>query len=157
MPLTVTIDDSNLRLRLASMPENVRRALTRAVTVSAIDMQAKVMAKLAGPVLNERTHHLHDSIHYQVDDSAAGVTATVGTNVVYARIHEHGGDVTVRAHMMKMTQEFGRPITPREVLVRAHVAHYPKRSFLRSTLAENAAAIQRRLETAVRGAVGESP
>ncbi len=154
--ITVEIDDSNLRLRLQAMPERVRTALRRAVTVSAIDVQAKVQAKLAGPVLNERTHHLHDSIHYEIEDDSSSVTATVGTNVRYARVHEFGGTVDIPAHLRRLTMVFGHPVeTVRDVLVRAHKATFPERSFLRSTLREETPAIQDRLEKAVRQAVAE--
>jgi phage gpG-like protein len=150
---TVEFDDTNLRIRLAAMGPRVRAALLRAVTESAIDVQGKVQAKLAGVVLNERTHRLHDSIHYQITDDSDGVTATVGTDVVYARIHEYGGTVTVREHLMHMTQMFGHPLeTPRDVLVREHTATYPERSFLRSTLREETPTIRARLTAAVRGA-----
>ena len=154
MTLTVEIDDRAVQLRLRAMPDKARQALKRAVTVSAIGVQAKVQAKLAGPVLKEDTHRLHDSIHYEIEDDAGGVFATVGTNVVYAKVHEFGGAWLIKEHLRKLTMVFGRPVdTPRDILVRAHIANYPERSVLRSTLTEETPAITTRLRDAVELAV----
>lgn len=155
--ISIQIDDKAVVARLGSMNAAVRRALERAVEALAIVIQGKVMRKLTGPVLNERTHRLHDSIHYEMASSPQAVVAVVGTNVEYAAYHEFGfsGAMQVREHLRRITQAFGMPISPRDVLVSAHTrtVRYPERSFLRSTLAEEADAIAAALAEAVNGAV----
>lgn len=78
--------------------------------------------KLTGQRLNQRTGRLVGSVHEETVESEASVTTTVGTNVHYARPHEYGirGSVQVKAHMRTIKQAFGRPIAPRQVMVRAH-------------------------------------
>ena len=48
----------------------------------------------------------------------------IGTNVVYARIHQLGGQVEgtfdVRRHVRTIRQAFGRAIAPKKVKVKAH-------------------------------------
>jgi phage gpG-like protein len=144
-------------LRLSRMSAQIRASLLRAVSAEAIRVEARVKQKLTGAVLKERTHHLHDSIHHQIADDANGVTATVGTDVVYAAYHEYGfsGVEQVRQHLRRVIQAFGKPIAPVEATVRAHArhVHYPARSFLRSTLAEMEGDIRERLAAAVGQAV----
>ena len=54
----------------------------------------------------------------------SGNKLTVGTDVKYARIHELGGRIrknaTIKKHWRIMRKAFGKPITMRRVLVRAH-------------------------------------
>lgn len=153
MPLTVTIDSEHVVARLREMGGAVRIALRRAVTEEAIRVEARVREKLAGEVLKERSHALHDSIHTTIDDTATRVIAKVGTDREYAAIHEYGfqGVEQVREHTRRISVAFGRPIDPVEVTVRAHARqmNMPERSFLRSTLTEMRPEIVARLEEAV--------
>ena len=64
------------------------------------------------------------SIHYKADKDRV----VIGTNKVYAAVHQFGakkgsfGTVTetVKAHMRRITQAFGRPVKPHKISVRAH-------------------------------------
>lgn len=156
--ITITILGADqVVLRLREMTSATRAALARAVTASAIELEARAKEKLAGEVLKERTHHLHDSIHHQVQESASAVTGVVGTDVVYAAIHEYGfsGTEQVREHLRRISVAFGKPIAPVEATVRAHSRRMqmPERSFLRSSLKELEPAIVARLRAAVEQAV----
>lgn len=147
-------------LQLKQLGQQARSNLLRAVTREAIAVQIRTREKLAGEVLQERTHHLHDSIHYEVAESANGVLATVGTDVVYAAFWEYGfeGTEQVRAHLRRMTTAFGRPIEPVDAQVRAHTrqVNQPARPFLRPALEELAPQITAALEQAVSDAVKEA-
>jgi HK97 gp10 family phage protein len=159
MPITIQITGQEAVIaRLKAMGGGVRQSLRRAVIASAIDVQARSRQKLAGEVLNERTHHLHDSIHFEtVQDDASGVVTRVGTDVAYAAFWEYGfsGTENVREHLRRTSVAFGRPITPVDVLVRAHSRQVDQapRSFLRSALAELEPEIRARIEAAVHQAV----
>jgi phage gpG-like protein len=80
------------------------------------------------------TGRLRSSITYAIGDREL----RVGTNVVYARIHQLGGriagDFNVKAHERTIRMAFGRTIAPRQVEVRAHSRHVdftmPARPFL---------------------------
>ena len=146
--------DASMLLFLKSRGLVVRDELRRAVTEQAIRVQTLVKAKLHGPVLHQRSGRLVRSINTRITDDATGIAASVGTNVKYAAPHEYGFDdtVTVREHLRRVTQAFGKPIAPVQVTVRAHEAHQklPERSFLRSTLREETPSIAAALQEAVR-------
>lgn len=153
--IEIKIHSEAVVARLSSMTDRVRKAVRNAVTSEAIRMQGLVKAKLAGPVLNERTHHLHDSIHFEVTDDAHGVTAIVGTDVKYAAYHEYGfhGTEQVRQHQRRISMVFGHPIATVTATIRAHArkVDYAGKSFMRSTLAEEAGHIS----DVIRAAIGE--
>ena len=120
----------------------VLRAVNNELRRTAIDLTAQVKGgKLSGQVLNVRSGRLRRSINYRVTESATGTEVKVGTNVEYARVHEYGfaGRVSVKEHMRAGKR------------VRAHTKNMrvPERSFLRSTLKENRAGIDKRIARAI--------
>jgi phage gpG-like protein len=73
--------------------------------------------------------------------SAGGITASIGSNVIYAGVHEFGfdGNVRVRTHARRLTQVFGRKLRPPSIaLVPAHDRRmtFPARAYIRTTLAD---------------------
>jgi phage gpG-like protein len=73
--------------------------------------------------------------------TAGGVTASIGSNVRYAGVHEFGfeGNVRVRTHARRVTQVFGRRLRPATVaIVPAHDRRMsvPARAYIRTTLAD---------------------
>jgi len=154
----------SVTIQLRSMPDRVRQALERAVETEALNLVRIVKEdKLSGQVLGQRTHRLRDSVHMlALESDADTVEAAVGVNLKdakYAAFWEYGftGIEQVREHTRKITQAFGRPIDERTILVRAHARHVdqPPRSYLRSTLGEEADGIRARLRAAVdRAAAG---
>jgi hypothetical protein len=151
------IGKDEVALRLRAMSDTVRHALATAVTAAAIDLQQRVREKLGGEVLRPRSHLLQDSIYWEVNEDTDGVTATIGSAVVYAAFQEYGfnGTEQVRAHLRRIAVAFGKPIAPVTAMVRAHdrKVNYPPHSFLRSSLAEAAPEIHARIDAAVMEAV----
>jgi len=144
--LTVDIRADALLARIAGVQERLQANLRSAVTRLSIVVQSSVKEdKLSGQALSVRTGTLRRSINRVVNEDASGVFASVGTNVVYAAIHEYGyqGPQSVREH------------TRRGATVRAFVrnVNLPARSFLRSTLQEREGEIQMTLRQAVLRAV----
>ena len=156
MNITIDISENAVSARLTSLRASIRARLAAAMDREAFALQARVKQKLSGDALHTVTGRLRRSINVRREDTPTTLTRTVGTNVVYARAHEYGFDgvVTVREHLRHITQAFGRPIPPRDIIVRAHAAHMhlPERSFIRSALAERAPAIRAALVAAVQGA-----
>jgi phage gpG-like protein len=111
-------------------PETYAKVQTK---VRRLTMETLRLAKQLAP---HKTGRLQRSINAEfADEGGYRFTGTVGTNVVYARVQEYGGAVTIREHMRMMTQAFGRPVNnPREILVREHIANFPERSYLRAAL-----------------------
>lgn len=118
-----------------------------------LDLQRHVQAdKLSGQVLKVRTGRLRSSINLAVDNTATSVSATVGTNVSYASIHEFGV-----SHPWIIEARRGKALAFEvggNTIFRKRVTHppLPERSFLRSALRDMAPQI----EAAYREAVAET-
>lgn len=150
--------DKEVIARLQGMPERIRREVLRSTKILAIALTRHIKEKkLTGQVLKNRTGTLRRSINYRIDEGTEKISGIVGTNKEYAAVHEYGfqGTVQVKQHMRMQRQAWGRPISPREVLVRAHTAkmNLPERSFLRSSLREMADQIRAEYEAAAQRAI----
>jgi phage gpG-like protein len=134
MNLTVDVRAEQLLAQLAGSGDRFMADQAVAVDRLSIEVQALVKdTKLSGQVLHTRTGTLRRSINRKIIKTPSTVAAEVGTNVVYAAVHEYGfdGPVNVREHTRKLAG--GGTAN-----VRAYVMsmHMPERSFLRSTLDE---------------------
>jgi phage gpG-like protein len=131
------------------MPGAVQSGIARAVTRLALELEVLVKRKLSGAVLRVRTGVLRSSIHNRVDQTSTSVTASVGTNVSYAKFHEfgvpHPWEIRPRAARALAFEIAGQTIFA------ARVIHppLPERSFLRSALREMEPRIRAELEAAV--------
>jgi phage gpG-like protein len=139
--ITVEIKSEAVVARLKSMPDKVRAALVRKITQLALMLEGKVKSdKLSGQVLNVVSGNLRASIHSKVEQTATSVTGYVFSDgsVKYAAIHEFGG-----------TQN--RVSTKGK----AYQIVFPERSFLRSSLREEAENIVRGIKEAVSEGIKE--
>jgi phage gpG-like protein len=144
--------------QLRALPDAANAGLARAIAKLGIALQSIVQQnKLSGEVLKVRSGALRSSIDVQIDKSAAGVTATVFSNLDYAAAQEYGfsGTVNVRTSLRMIKQVFGHPIASKTVSVRAHSRQMdlPARSFLQSALDDMAPNISADIEDALRGAI----
>ena len=123
-----------LRAKFDRMTPRMHLELKRAMQRVTLRLKIRVQQKLSGQVLQRRTGRLYDSIHSTVMDDGQRVVGIVGSNVVYARIHEYGGQtrphlITVR-HAMALAFEGKNG----EMVFRKSVNHpgskIPMRSFL---------------------------
>lgn len=123
-----------------------------------LELLTKVKAqKLTGQVLNVRSGRLRRSITMRMDDQGDMFQARVGTNVAYGRYWEKGfqGVQQVREHLRKVTQAWGRPITPTTATVHTHSRNVDvkARPFLTPSLDEMRAEIRTRLLSAIYEAI----
>lgn len=156
----VTGQDNVIRMMVA-VREGVRARMLDVMQVVGFDMEAYVKEqKLSGQVLNRRTGRLRNSINSKVEDRTTAVASRTGTGVWYGKVHEYGfqGTVDVPAHERMQTMAFGRPMTPRKVLVRAHPmrVNLPEKSFLRSSLRERGPVEVKRIRGAMIELIEES-
>jgi len=113
---------SDFRPLLAVMGERMRQSIGRNFREGGRPEKWKPSrrAKAKGGQTLIDTGRLRSSITYE----AGPRELKVGTNVVYARIHQLGGRIEgvfgVRAHSRLLRQAFGRPVAPRRVTVRAY-------------------------------------
>jgi len=148
--LTVSMRAEALLARLAGSQGRLQDNMRRAVDRLSIEIQGLVKQKLSGDVLSVRTGTLRRSINRQVEEQASSVIATVGTNVRYAAAHEYGfsGTVQVKAYTRR-TPSGGTA----NVGAFQRQMNLPKRSFLVSTLNEQANKIRTELRAAALEAV----
>lgn len=173
------IGSEALLIRFGGFAKAAHDSLRVVMEDLAIEMQTKVKQKLSGDVLHNRTGTLRRSINYRMMDDGSNISAAVGTNIVYAAIHEYGfsGSETVRAHIRRsrvqmaqathrykkadgsyglktsMTGKFGKKTGVIQVRSFTRNMVMPERSYLRSTLKEMAPTIRKRLADAVIKAV----
>lgn len=116
---------------------------------------------LTGKALNVDTGTLRRSITYKTEKVGTSmVKASVGTNVIYGRIHELGfsGPVSVERHARYQYLVYGKKMkTPRMVAVEQHTRNMkmPARPFLRPALEEHIDDIEELIRDAVIASVVE--
>ena len=123
------------------------------MTRLAIELERNVKMKLSGSVLNVRTGVLRASIRTQIQETATGVTATVGTNVAYGRYQEegvpHSWEIRPKSARALMFQVGGKAVFAQRVI---HPP-LPARSFLASTLREMTPQIKAEIDAAIKETV----
>jgi phage gpG-like protein len=126
---TVTVDDRAVMARLGMMGEKVKASLARAIYRQAIDLQRYIVTQklsaapgYSATLLHRVTSNLARSIQQSVEVSATQVIGKVYSagDVKYAAIHEYGGQIT----------RYGKRVG-------SYTMTMPKRSFMRTSLAEN--------------------
>lgn len=154
--------------------DKLHLSVRSAVDRLSIELQTLVKKKLSGEVLHNRTGTLRRSINRVIVDTPARIEAQVGTNVVYAAIHEYGfdGEVNVREHVRRLYAEGTEKLSGAshggirswkrvqgqmrgETTVKAHSRHVkmPERSYLRSSLKEMGPQIAEGIRAAALGAL----
>lgn len=147
--------------RLGEAPAKIRAAAKSSLDIWATELAGYIKAeKLSGQVLNRRSGALSRSVYPDKRETADTVSggARAGNDVPYAKIHEYGmqRNIVVSAYHRMQTMAWGKPMkTPREVLVNQHSSYVnaPERSYMRSSLREQAPEGINELRTAVREAI----
>lgn len=156
MITAVVVGDAAVIARLTTLGPELRRGLARAVFRLGLELQRKVQSeKLTGQVLKVRTGTLRSSINTRVAEGGDAITASVGTAVSYARIHEYGGTIPAHPVATKNARAFAFPWKGEQRFfkrVEIPAVKMPERSFLRSALRE----MTPRVEEGLRQAVGEA-
>ena len=147
--IDVTVTDT-ITDRLAAMGDAVRAALMEATQSLSDQLVSAAAARLpSGP--------LAESIEATIDSNAAH--ATVGSALPYAGALEYGfaGTEQVRESLRLQSIVFGKPMSPRDVLVRAHAreVNIPGRAYLSGALAEMQDDISDAYSSAVESALAE--
>jgi HK97 gp10 family phage protein len=145
-----------LAARLEAMPGKLTAALGEEAARLGDELRAAVERNLSGGVLQQRTGRLAGSIDLSVEQNGAAVSATVGTDVPYAAIHEYGGVIPAHEILPKSARALAFPWQGRERFfkrVELPPVRMPERSFLRAALTEMAPEIRAQMAAAVSRAV----
>jgi phage gpG-like protein len=151
--IKVTVDEKSktatIQFLQKILPEEINRILYDSLDYFMRLLANTVKLKLSGPVLKVQTGRLRSSILTQLIPEPPKLIGEIGTNVVYAPIHEFGGTVIRGSHIRISSKG-------KSFIVTAHTATYPERSYLRSSLNEEfpklAQIIERQLTRALANA-----
>lgn len=123
--------------------------------------RAEAILELAKQRTPVDTGALRDSLTLVEDvDESGGVSFEIGSDLDYApAVHEglSSSIVYVRAHSRRITQAFGKPITPTTVQVRGHTMRVAARAptkFIESALREESGDLESSLEVTLGEEVG---
>lgn len=126
------LGESEVLKALVEKPAQIRESVRGALAQWAEDLASFIRNdKLSGGVLNVRSGDLRSSIYPLQEETGASVTggARGGGGIVYAKIHEYGGDIyPKRAPLLRFMID-GHWISTKHV-------HMPERSYMRSSLAD---------------------
>lgn len=75
--------------------EEIQKLVTKAITRGVLRVETAIKLNLSGKVLHVQTGRLRTSIRHKVKQMRGGkrIVGMIGTNVVYAMIHEFGGTI----------------------------------------------------------------
>lgn len=129
------------------------KKLEEAVAAESLEAAARAGALIVQNAAKEkcpkRTRTLSRSIHMETaEKSRFKVTVDIGTDLVYAPVHEFGAVITPKRARMLAFHIDGR-------LVFAHAVHIPARPYMRPALEENEARVVAEVEKVLGQLVGQ--
>jgi phage gpG-like protein len=148
------VGDDRVLGRLEQMRPAILARIETAMKRLLVDLQTHVKQdKLSGQVIRVRHDRLRASINIAGPKSdGKSFWGSVGTNVVYAAIHEYGGRTPPHVIEPKYKKALAFEIGG-ETIIRRRVHHpgsvMPERSFLRSALRDMAPQIKTEIEAAL--------
>ena len=142
--ITAKIDTAGVGDRLNALAGKVRASAAQAVQANTQQLLERVQDKLSGEVLNVRSGALLRSIvetGLNIDTAGVGDSVASDGSAAYAHIQEYGGRVNIPEIVPRSAKALtfdygGKLVFARHVA--AHSVDIPQRSFLRSSLAEQA-------------------
>jgi phage gpG-like protein len=146
--------------KLGAIPAKVRAAAKSSLDIWATELAGYIKSeKLSGQVLNRRSGNLSSSVFPDSSETSTSVSggARAGLDVPYARIHEYGG--LIPAHVVVVKNAKALCFSVGGVMRFAKSVHIPdvqmpERSYMRSSLREQAPEGIAELRAAVREAIG---
>lgn len=137
--------------------ERVRAEIRRTVNALTLKLQRTIQEDmLTGQRLNVQSGRLRGSVSSKVEEDKDWIEGTVGAGgalVPYAPAHEFGlkGAMAVKAHLRMIKKVFGQPITPRQIMIKAHSrkVDMKERRFMRDSLDEVAKIVPKNIDAAI--------
>lgn len=119
MQLNLKVDDPKgyLGSFWSNMSARIAPVMEKAMGLALVVAQGKIQDNLTGPILNVRTNRLRSSFVTRVENKNGTVYGNIGSNVVYAAIHEFGG--TILGNPLLQFQLEGRWVTVKSVVMPA--------------------------------------
>lgn len=152
-------DPERIPAEILAKAEELRRRSVVSMGRLVLKLSTKIKAdKLSGDPLKNRTGTLRRSITAKpVMESGNTITGEVSTNVIYARIHEYGGQTAPHVILPKRGRALAFTMNGRQFVL-AKVNHpgskIPERSFMRSALREMEPEIRAEFSTMIGEVLG---
>ena len=128
--MVVTIKVKGLD-RIKNLPRDMRDGLIKGMKLSVIFAEGEAKKNFGGVnQLKVRSGLLRNSIKSNVLAMTNSIVGTIGTNVIYAALHEYGGTIRPRAGNALRFQISGNWITTKSVTI-------PDRPFLTPAVEDN--------------------
>lgn len=151
------VDSVDVHIQLNEENNRVKVEVRRTITALTLKLQRMVQEDmLSGQRLNVQSGRLRGSLASKVEETGGvieGIVSAGGAHVKYAFIHEFGlsAAISIKEHLRHIKQAFGRPITPRDVLVKAHsrVVNFKERRFMRDSLDDIAKIVPKNIDKAI--------
>lgn len=151
------VDSVDVHIQLNEENNRVKVEVRRTITALTLKLQRMVQEDmLSGQRLNVQSGRLRGSLASKVEETGGvieGIVSAGGAHVKYAFIHEFGlsAAISIKEHLRHIKQAFGRPITPRDVLIKAHsrVVNFKERRFMRDSLDEIAKIVPKNIDKAI--------
>lgn len=151
------VDSVDVHIQLNEENNRVKVEVRRTITALTLKLQRMIQEDmLSGQRLNVQSGRLRGSLASKVEETSGvieGIVSAGGAHVKYAFIHEFGlsAAISIKEHLRHIKQAFGRPITPRDVLVKAHsrVVNFKERRFMRDSLDEIAKIVPKNIDKAI--------
>ncbi|MCF0265980.1 hypothetical protein KW868_16150 [Acinetobacter guillouiae] len=151
------VDSVDVHIQLNEENNRVKVEVRRTITALTLKLQRMIQEDmLSGQRLNVQSGRLRGSLASKVEETGGvieGIVSAGGAHVKYAFIHEFGlsAAISIKEHLRHIKQAFGRPITPRDVLIKAHsrVVNFKERRFMRDSLDEIAKIVPKNIDKAI--------
>ncbi|AMW78647.1 hypothetical protein AMD27_06950 [Acinetobacter sp. TGL-Y2] len=151
------VDSVDIRIHLNEENNRVKIEIRRTITALTLKLQRVIQEDmLSGQRLKVQSGRLRGSLVSRVEETGGlieGIVSAGGAHVKYAFIHEFGlsGSLGIKEHLRHIKQVFGKPITPRDVLVKAHsrTVKFKERRFMRDSLDEIAKIVPKNIDKAI--------
>lgn len=151
------VDSVDVQIQLNEENNRIKKEIRKTITALTLKLQRTIQEDmLSGQRLNVQSGRLRGSLVSRISESAEmfeGIVSAGGAHVKYAFIHEFGlaAAVNIKSHLRHIKQAFGKPITPKDVLVKAHsrTVNFKERRFMRDSLDEIGKTVPKNIEKAI--------
>lgn len=137
--------------------ERVRAEIRSTVNALTLKLQRTIQEDmLTGQRLNVQSGRLRGSVSSKVEEDKEWIEGTVGAGgalVPYGFAHEFGlrGSLSIKSHLRMIKKAFGKPVAPRQVMIKAHTrnVNMRERRYMRDSLDEIAKIVPKNIDAAI--------
>jgi len=119
-----------LARKFQSASQRASQVMREKMQIALYGLEGQIKDKLSGKVLHVRTGRYRSSITNRIEETGIDIVGKIGTNVVYAPVHEYGATIRPKRKKYLTFQMEGHWVNVKAVKI-------PKRPIWEPTLKEN--------------------